>query len=78
MSSQNNNNKQYMIHIKETRQMFAVMAPNLKEAKKMVFVQFGIKVDDWLDISELKGNLIVEMKHMGGGFQYQKIDQDRN
>lgn len=58
--------------------MFAVMAPTLKEAKKMVFVQFGIKESDWLDISELDGNLIVEMKHMGSGFQYHKIDQDRN
>ncbi len=77
MSSQENN-KQFLIHIKSTRQMFAVMAPNMKEAKKMVFVRFGIPFNAWVDVSELDNNLIVEMKHMGPGFNYHKITEAEN
>ena len=71
-------NKQYLIHVKETRQMFMVVAPNMREAKKMVFVNFGIKEHEWLDVGELDVNLIVEMNHMGPGFNFHKIEEGRN
>jgi hypothetical protein len=70
--------KEFLIHLKKTRQVFMVKAFSEKEAKRMVFAQFGIGMHDWLDIQDIKQNLIIEMKTLNPGLQLSKVPKERN
>ena len=71
--------KQFLIWIKETQTMMMVVAKNIDEAKRMVYVDLGIEPDDWTDIEELNDNLIVELSDFNSSaFNIQKLNTERN